>query len=345
MKQIILLAIVALFAFGCQSNNTQKSDSDNNQSDLLQRFEIIGEAQGTYYRVVYYHTQDIILQDVTDSLLQAFDQSASNYTPNSIISKVNRSEAVELDKSFIEIFELANQISIETNGLFDITVRPLVELYGFGKSNEVRITDSKRDSVMQFVGYQKVRIEQGQIIKEDQRLQLDFNAIAQGYSVDYVLDYLHSEGIEAGLVDIGGEVRAFGMKPENKSWTVAIEDPNEGAEYGQSIQAILRLDSFAMATSGNYRKFVEKDGKKYVHTLDPLTGKSVQSKLLSASILAPTAAEADAYATACMVMGLEKSIEFVNKNPRLEAYFIYVNEEEEFANYSTDNMKKRLIEN
>jgi thiamine biosynthesis lipoprotein len=329
MKQVLFFLSIAFLMASCNQMN---------------RYEIIGEAQGTYYRILYYHDSELISLNETDSILDAFDLSASNYAPNSIISKVNRNEDMQVDETFEHIFMLAERISHETNGIFDITVRPLVELYGFGKSDQVLITDAKRDSIMAFVGYQKVHVVNGMVTKEDPRLQLDFNAIAQGYSVDHMLDFLVQKGIKIALVDIGGEVRSLGVKPDGKQWTVGIEVPNESASYGQEIQSRVYLGSKAMATSGNYRKFIEKDGKKYVHTLNPATGEGVQSSLLSASVVANTAAEADAYATACMVMGLEKSIEFIEANSNLDCYLIYANENGEFEYFVSEGMKQMLPE-
>ena len=304
----------------------------------------VGDAQGTYYAISYYDLQERNLKPQIDSLLRAYDQSASNYKESSIISKVNNNIPVELDDIFIGNFELAMEVSRKTKGAFDITVRPLVELWGFGKKAPSEVSDAQIDSVLDFVGYRKVRIENGKIIKDDHRLQLDFNAIAQGYAVDVLGDYLSSLGIENYLVDIGGEVRAQGQKPGGESWRVGVERPSDNAAYGENLSAVIRLNDMALATSGNYRKFYEKDGIKYSHTIHPKMGRSVQSRLLSATILSKRAALSDAMATACMVMGLEESMSYLRQDKDLEALLIYSDENGEYQLFMTEGMKSIVEE-
>lgn len=312
------------------------------KDQVQQRFDIRGEAQGTYYTVSYYDSTESIKKSEIDSLLDLFDLSASNYNDSSIISKVNMNVPVELDFIFTDNFLLAQKVSTETNGEYDITVRPLVELWGFGRKKAGEVTKSQVDSILQFVGFLKVKLENGRIVKTDPRVQLDFNSIAQGYSVDYVAKYFRAKGIASFLIDIGGEVYAQGLKSDSTNWTVGIEKPVDGAGYGDSLTAILNLNNMGMATSGNYRKFYEKDGEKYSHTLSPKTGYPVRSNLLSVSVIAHSAAEADVYATAFMVLGLDKTIEFLQKRPDLKAFLIYSDNVGNFKNFETENIKELI---
>jgi len=301
-----------------------------------------GEAQGSYYSIIYFDSQDRNLQPEIEKLLREFDLSASNYKSNSVISKVNRGEIVELDSIFLGNYKLSNRISKETNGDFDITVRPLVQAWGFGSIKAQDMDSTIVDSIMQFVGYKKVSIVNGEVIKEDSRLKLDFDAIAQGYSVDVVCAFIESKGIQSYLVDIGGEIYASEYKNENDKWSVGIEQPKDSASYGENLSAILNLSNKGMATSGNYRKFYVKDGIKYAHTISPHTGYPIASRLLSATVLAKTAAEADAYATSFMVMGVEKSKEFLSKHKEIDAFLIYSDTEGEYETFYTQGIESLL---
>ena len=301
-----------------------------------------GEAQGSYYSVIYYDASDRDLQSEIEILLTDFDQSASNYQQNSIISKVNRGEDVVLDEIFIGNFKLAERISEETDGNFDITVRPLVQAWGFGSIEALDMDSAIVDSIMYFVGYNKVDLINGIVVKNDNRLKLDFDAIAQGYSVDVVCDFLESNGINSYLVDIGGEVYASAYKNKNEYWTVGIEKPNENAAYGDDLSAVINLSEKGMATSGNYRKFYIKEGVKYSHTISPHTGYPISSILLSATVIASTTAEADAYATSFMVMGLEKSKVFLDSHNDIDAFLIYSDDNGDYKNYYTEGLIKML---
>ena len=301
-----------------------------------------GEAQGSYYSIIYFDSQDRDLQSEIEKLLSEFDLSASNYKSNSVISKVNRGETVVLDSIFLGNYKLANRISKETKGDFDITVRPLVQAWGFGSIKAQDMDSAIVDSIMQFVGYNKVLIVNGEVIKEDNRLKLDFDAIAQGYSVDVVCAFIESKGIQSYLVDIGGEIYASEYKYEKEKWSVGIEQPKDSATYGENLSAILNLSNKGMATSGNYRKFYVKDGIKYAHTISPHTGYPIASRLLSATVLAKTAAEADAYATSFMVMGVEKSKEFLLMHKEIDAFLIYSDIEGEYETFYTQGIESLL---
>jgi thiamine biosynthesis lipoprotein len=311
----------------------------------IQKQLIKGEAQGTYYAITYYDSLNRDFSRQIDSVLKAFDQSCSNYQPNSVISKINRNEAVQLDSLFIGNYLLAEKVSRETGGDFDITVRPLVELWGFGLKNRSNVTKEQVDSIMDFVGYRKVRLDSGRIIKDDPRIMLDYNAIAQGYSVDVVAAFLKKQGIKNFLVDIGGELYAYGQKADGSPWKVGVERPKDGEQYGENLSAIIALHNKGMATSGNYRKFYIKDGVKYAHTIDPHTGYPVQHSLLSATVVAPTAGLADAYATAFMVMGIDHAKAILQRHPELDVYLIYSDSTGEYRSFSTEGMSQMLEKN
>lgn len=304
-----------------------------------------GEAQGTYYAVTYFDSENLNLQQEIDILLNDFDQTASMWVPNSIISAINRNEEnIKADKIFIELFNQSKKIHQLSNGAFDPTVGPLVNAWGFGFKDKEKINQKLIDSLLPLIGFEKVQLEGNKIIKDDPRIQFDFNAIAQGYSVDLIGKLLDEKGINQYLIDVGGEVLAKGSKPNGAIWKVGIEKPKDNAAYGEGLQAIVLLDNKALATSGNYRKFYEEDGVRYSHTLNPKTGYPVQHTLLSVSVIADECSIADALATTFMVSGVEESKKILAENPGIEAYFIYSGKEGELETYITSGFEKILQE-
>ena len=242
------------------------------------------------------------------------------------------------------MYGLAQQISAETEGAFDITVAPLVNAWGFGFKHSIDIAPNVIDSLRQFVGYQKTRMEGGKIVKDDERLMLDCSAIAKGYGVDVVARTLDQKGVKHYMVDIGGEVVLKGKSPRMKDWRIGINKPIEDSlSVNQELQTILEISDIGMATSGNYRKFYYKDGKRYAHTIDPRLGTPVQHNILSATVLAKDCTTADAYATAFMVMGLEKALDFCQKHPELNAYFICDGEGDSYEIHYTPGMEKYIV--
>jgi len=332
----ITILFLSLLIISC---NTQP------QKVEYRKFVKTGEAQGSYYAITYYDSLNRDFGEQFDSLLTAFDQSCSNYQPTSIISKVNRNEQVQLDSLFTKNFELAQEVAKETQGDFDITVRPLVELWGFGLTHSDSVSKDQVDSIMKFIGYQKIQLIDGKVIKEDSNMMIDYNAIAQGYSVDVVSDFLRSKGIKNFLVDIGGELYAQGTKIDGSPWKVGIERPKDGEAYGESLSAVLALKNRGLATSGNYRKYYIRDGVKYAHTIDPHTGYPVQHTLLSATVVAPKAGIADAYATAFMVMGVTKARLILKRHPELQAFLIYSDENGNFRAFVSPGLNDMLEEN
>jgi FAD:protein FMN transferase len=299
-----------------------------------------GNAQGTTYNIVYFSPEGKNLKHEVDSLLLSFDYSLSTYNPASLISKINsNTREVVLDTFFVTVLNRSLEIAKKTNGLFDVTIAPIVNAWGFGFTKKAEVTPELIDSLRQFTGFEKVWLEDNQLVKTDKRLMLDFNAIAQGYSVDVVGKYLQNQGIDNFMVEIGGEVFASGNKPEGKPWKVGIDTPKENLDE-RELKAIIELNNRGLATSGNYRKYYEENGVKYSHTIDPRTGYPAMHNLLSATVIAKDCMTADAYATAFMVMGLEKSKEFINDNiePDLEALFIYSDEKGELKTYFTEGL-------
>lgn len=308
--KFLFLISVLLFSLSCKKE--------------IHPVKLFGEAQGTYYAITYYDEQMRNFQPELDSLFKAFDLSASVYVKGSVISRFNRNDTSAVaDTTFTVIFNRAMEVSEHTGGAFDITVMPLVNAWGFGYTDRSKVDSAKVDSLLKLVGYQRIKLMNGKLIKEDTAMMIDYNAIAQGYTCDVIGGFLEAKGIQNYLIDVGGEVFGMGQKPDGSSWVVAIEKPAEDATSGREIQITVPLRDKALATSGNYRKYFEEGGHKYSHTINPATGYPVEHSLLSVSVLATDCMTADAYATAFMVFGLEKTKAFLQANTGLEAYLIY----------------------
>ena len=319
------------------------------QSDELQFYVIQGEAQGSTYAIKYCSTEELVTKKNIDSLLLAFDLSLSTYRPDSKISKINAGDStIVVDDLFIETFSISQQIYTETNGLFDPTIGVLVNAYGFGPSKKkIDLNAKKIDSLLEFVGFDKVKLNEDKTItKKHPETYFDFNAIAQGYSVDVVVNFLKSKGIQDGIVEIGGEILAFGSnKIEQKNWIIGIDDPTQ-SPVERTIIAKIKLENLGMATSGNYRK-VKMDsltGQKFVHIINPKTGVSEKSTILSATVLAPTCIEADGYATAFMIMDLETSKALLKKKKELAVLIIYTDENGKTQQFQSDNFKELIVD-
>lgn len=308
-----------------------------------EKIHLLGEAQGTYYSIIYFDDFNRNLKVQVDSILDAFDQSVSVYQPQSIVSKVNRNEVVFLDEWFLTNFEEAIRIAELTDGAMDITIGPLANAWGFGTFDKPEKIDPVLiDSLKQLVDYRAVSVQNGRLVKQDPRMQLNFNAIAQGNSVDVLGDYFISLGISDFLIDVGGELLANGEKLNGEKWIVGVEKPAESDTAERELQATFALKNKALATSGNYRKYYEIDGVRYAHSLDPKSGYPVQHSLLSVSVLAKTCTEADAFATAFMVMGREKALAFIEQHPEIQAYFIYFNKDNGIETQMSDGFMDAL---
>ena len=291
-----------------------------------QYFEESGSVFHTIYHIKYEGSE--LLTEKIDAEFQKFNLSLNPFNPNSIISKVNQNEPVEVDDWFMEVFNKAKDVSDHSEGVFDITCAPLVNLWGFGFSKMDSVTPQMIDSIKQFVGYQKVRLDGRKIVKDDPRILLNCSAIAKGYASDVIARLLEREGIENYMVEIGGEVTMKGVNQNGKCWRIGINKPEDDStgiknDVGEVVELCKKG---GVATSGNYRNFYIKDGKKYAHTIDPRTGYPSEQSILSATIVAEDCITADAYATAFMAMGLEKAREAAKNIPGIEYYVIYTDE-------------------
>ena len=287
---------------------------------------------GTVYNITYQYDKD--LNDEILQVLNDVDASLSPFNDTSVITKINKdahplhviSARAPLREHFTEVFRLAERISKETDGGFDITVAPLVNYWGFGFQNADADTKDNRvavDSIRQFVGYRKVHLSNNRITKDDARLMLDCSAIAKGYGADMVARHLYDKGIRNYMVEIGGEIVSHGISPRRIPWRIGVTKPvDDSLSVNDDVQTMLNVSDVCLATSGNYRKFYYRNGRKYAHTIDPATGFPVQHNILSATVIAPSCAEADAYATAFMVMGAEKAKAILSRHPQLMAYLI-----------------------
>lgn len=298
---------------------------------------------GTTYRMVYESREDHHL--AIKELLKDFNSSLSTYDSLSVISRVNNNDStVRADAYFRTLMETGRRVTLETNGAFDMTVAPLVNAWGFGFKNRSIISQEFIDSLLLLVGMDQIWLEGDQVVKKQAGVMVDGAAIAKGYGVDVVAGYLAQQGISNYLVEIGGEVVTDGINARGVAWRVGVDEPVDDQTVAhREFKMIIEVSGLALATSGNYRNFYIEGGKKYAHTIDPRTGYPVEHSLLSASIIAPTCMEADAYATACMVMGLEASKELIGRLPNIEACFIYHAEDGDQV-YLTDGFEALVVE-
>lgn len=289
---------------------------------------LAGQAQGTTFNITYQDAQHRDFSAPVDSLFRLIDRSMSLWDSASIITGFNQNRpGVAADEHFTAVFHRAAEISEATGGAFDATVGPLVKAWGFSYKKNLPPPDSAQvDSLKQLIGFQKISLENGLLKKADPRMEVDFNAIAQGYTVDLLADFLARNGVKNYLVELGGEVRAAGVNERGQPWQIGIDKPEDDpAPRGRPLQTTVALRDRALATSGSYRKFVVREGRKYSHAIDPATGYPVTHNLLSVSVLADNCTAADAYATAFLVLGLHKTMELA---PRLglEIYCVYADE-------------------
>ena len=308
--------------------------------------KISGFAQGTTYNITYENSTNQDYSQDIDSILKAFDKSLSIYDSTSIISRMNNNDTTALaDDWFIDVFKKSAEVNKASDGAFDITVGPVVNAWGFGSKTLARHDTAFIDSLLQFVGMDKVRLIGRKLIKKLPGIRLDVNALAQGYSVDVVCGFFRSKGIKNYLVEIGGEVRGKGINAKGKEWQIGIDRPkDDNMMPGRDLQAIIQIDNKALATSGNYRAFYVENGVKYSHEIDPKTGFPSHNTLLSTSVVCDDCITADAYATAFLVMGLDKSKQLLKKLPGIEVYFVFSNLQGQYEVYFSEGMKNRIVE-
>ena len=278
---------------------------------------------GTKYNITYYYNAD--LKPEIEHTMALVDSALSMFNEQSTISAVNRSESIQVtDTMFLKVFRRAMEISDWTDGAFDITVAPAVNAWGFGFKHAENIGDSTLDSLRNITGYRKIHEQNGRITKDNPDIMLDCSAIAKGFGSDMVAAMLRSKGIDDYMVEIGGEIVVSGHNPKGNKWNIGISKPvDDSLSINTELQTVIPVTDIAMATSGNYRNFYVKDGRKYAHTLDPHTCMPVSHSLLSVTVFAADCATADALATSMMVMGLDSAQALCNRHPEIEAYLIY----------------------
>ena len=308
-------------------------------------YSIQGFTQGTSYRITYQHPTEDDLKGRIDSLLKAFDSSLSTYDSTSIISSINQNrEHTKTDSLFRTVFRESGRVYQLSGGAFDITLAPIINVWGFGAGERMEVDSAMVDSLLQYVGMEKVELVADSVIKSHPDVRLNVNAIAQGYSVDVTAHYLEDLGCRNYMVEIGGEIRTQGMNPKGNFWRIGVDRPVFGNMIpGQQLQVIINMHNRSLATSGNYRKFYEsKDGIRITHSIDPATGYPKESRLLSVTVLTEECITADAYATSCMVMGLEKAKSFIEGLKKTDAYFIYGDDQGTYQVWYTEGLRKYI---
>lgn len=344
MKKLLTFLPILALLFAC------------NQTATISHKEVKleGKTMGTTYHITYLDSAGSNYQPSIDSVLLAVNNSMSTYIPTSLISQLNNRDSMrqlEVDVHFAKVYDISRRVYFASSGAFNPTVMPLVNLFGFGFEKmgtvDTLIVDSLRallqfDSVMLVTIMPETVSEKYIVFKKLQNVQLDFSAVAKGYGVDVVGLVLESKGITNYMVEIGGEVRVRGKNKEGELWRIGIDKPNENLGAGHEFEVVIQLDNESMATSGNYRNYKEKDGVKYVHTINPSTGWPEVNNTLSVSVIAKDCATADAYATAFMVMGVDKAYEIALADTALEAYFIYSGSNGELLTKETPGLDEKL---
>ncbi len=329
MRKSTILFISALLLLAACSNPTSKYILNN------------GNVYGTYYNIKYESPEGKDLKEEIDAELNRLTLIFSHYEPNSTISKINRNEDVLPEPEFITCFNKALEISGLTNGAFDITAGLLINAWGFGPEDRLKMTQEKVDSLKALTGYQKIHLKNGKIVKDNPEMQLNMSAIAKGYTCDLIGELLAEKGCLNYMVDIGGEVVAKGINDKGKTWSIGIRKPVEDP-FSSDLEAVIELPDHALATSGNYLNFYEENGKKYAHTIDPVSGYPVQHSILSSTVLSNNCMTSDAYATAFMVIGKDAGIELLKKVNEIEVYFIYADEEGQNQIYMSDGFRSYI---
>lgn len=302
-----------------------------------------GMVFGTTYNITYQCDSNLHNSIIRE--LEKVDEALSPFNKKSVITAVNNNHDIEVNDMFADVFLLAQKVSDDTSGDFDITVAPLVNAWGFGFKNGTQPTKYNIDSLKNIIGYKKVRLEGRKVVKKDKRLMLDCSSIAKGYGSDVVARFLQKRGVKNYMVEIGGEIVTKGISPKRVPWKIGVTRPvDDSLSVSKELQSVINVTDKAMATSGNYRNFYYKNGKKYAHTIDPHTGYPVQHNILSATVIADNCATADAYATAFMVMGLEKAQKLLERHPELMAYFIYSDKDGKNKTWCSEKLKKKVAE-
>lgn len=340
MKYIFNLLLTLLIVTSCK--NKQPVTMPDYMTVTGDYVTVSGMALGTSFKITYKDSKKRDYHDSVMDIFNEFENSLSLYRPNSIISKVNRNEDIVLDDYFIDMFNRAREITEQTDGAFDISAAPLFEVWGWGEKKKMKVTPEMIDSLKQYTGMDKIRIEKNRAVKTNPNVKINSNAIAKGYCSDIVAKFIECQGIKDYLVEVGGETVLKGKNRFGKDWRIGIDKPFDGNLIpGQVLQAIVNISDKALATSGDYRRYYIEDGKKYSHTIDPKTGYSAKQNVLSVTVIASDCMTADALATAFMVMGLEKTKDFLQRHPDIEVFLIY-SDREELKEFVSENMKHRI---
>lgn len=301
-----------------------------------------GKIFGTTFHITY-QSRDNLEHGILQSL-QDVDNSLSMFNPNSTISLINSNRSNATDPLFREVFTRAMDVARQSAGAFDITVAPLVNAWGFGFRNKDRVNTHLIDSLRSFVGYRLVSMKNNRIYKADSRVMLDCSGIAKGFGSDQVALFLRKKGVKNYMIEIGGEICTLGQNAKGKVWTIGIVRPQDDNQtVNNTLQSVLQISNIAIATSGNYRNFYYQGKRKFAHTIDPHTGYPVQHSILSSTVLAPTCAEADAYATAFMVLGLDRTRQVLSHHHELQAYFIYADQKGNYQTWCTSSLRKNIL--
>ncbi|MBB2146740.1 FAD:protein FMN transferase [Pedobacter sp. LMG 31464] len=311
----------------------------------LREFKMSGYAQGTSYSISYFAIDSLVTQTQVDSILNVIDLSMSLYKPNSAINKFNKSETgIELDSHFAKVVQKSFEIFKDSKGIFDITVAPLVQYWGFGpKSLTEKPNTQTIENIMQCVGMDKLELTKDYLTKKKSCISIDLNGIAQGYSVDVVADFMLTKGIKIFVVEIGGELRVKGPKPDGKTMRIGIEGPSETPNAEPSIKHIMSFTEGAVTTSGNYRKYLTNGSKKISHLINAKTGYPLDNEMISATVFAPDAITADGYDNVLMGMTVKEALTFVEAHKNLEAYLIYKKPDGKIADTLSAGFRKMII--
>lgn len=339
---IVLLGLVGIVWLFRQANDDKEATSP--------QVAFSGQTMGTVYNIKYLDEEERSFKSGVDSLLEVFNASLNHYLPNSEISRFNHGDSSEMETSkidtlyferpfFYPVLQKSEEIVEATNGAFDPTVAPLVNAWGFGPESGDLPDSSAVDSLLSLVGFEKIQFTREYVTKTQPEVQLNFSAVAKGYGVDIIADYLSSKGIENMMVDIGGEIVCKGVNSRGETWRIGIDDPKQSGNMTHA----LAIDNQAIATSGDYRNFYVRDGKKYSHTINPKTGYQVDHSVLSVSVIADDCITADAYATAFMVLGLEESKKVLEAYPSLDALIIY-DDAGTIKTFQTQGVEENLLE-
>jgi|TARA_B110000444_G_scaffold260331_1_gene306862 thiamine biosynthesis lipoprotein len=328
--RLIFLSFLLIF-FSCSSEKNNKVLVTNT-----------GETQGTFYHIKYLIKDGVNLQPRIENILSSVDSSLSTYVPYSLISKINYRQDNIVDSLFETVFNCAQLVHKQTEGAFDCSIAPLVNAWGFGFEKKQNLDSLKIKKILKNIGFDKIYIKNDSL-NIPKNMMIDFNALAQGFTVDLIAKFLDDNSITDYLIEIGGELKSKGSNASDKIWRVGVDKPIDEIDLQDRFQFIMKLENKSIATSGNYRKYFEENGKKYSHTISPFNGYPVMNNFLSVSVIHDDCMLADAYATAFMVMGKSKTLKFLDNFPEIEAYIVYTDKNGKFKTYISEKMVSRII--